>query len=503
MSKKFPAWIPPFVIVTILICLYGITASTRLTWANSGYDGGDFLAAILTGGIPHPTGYPTYLILGRLFQWVPVGDAYFRAVLLSFLPAAIAAALFGFWVNYVASDSVLPGLIAGLIWGMSPLLWSQSVIVEVYGLQALFTVLALWWITLLFRSDRNHTRLLIILALVFGAGIGNHVTIFFFLPIIIAGWVYWVRQTRRIKFGLLQIGAFILGGLVYIYLPIQAIKFPAVNWGNPQTMTGFLWEVTGRPYQSLWGNIPINNVIDRWLASATILGQQVGFIGLILGIIGSFHIYQSNRKISRVCFYTFFSYLIFAIGYNTADSTAYLIPAIMIFCGWIGFSLNAFTNITWKRISIAPAVALVVLIVLIIQTPQTMQSIDPQKGVSAAEYAEFALKQFPQDAIILTSTDVDSFPLWAYHFGYGFREDLSIIVLPLTQFEWYQQTLVHTYPTLQFPGASTTNTTNWGAQIGRLNENHILCQGVVKNMNKVDINFTCSNGKVIAFPGDQ
>ena len=45
--------------------------------------------------------------------------------------------------------------------------------------------------------------------------------------------------------------------------------------------------------------------------------------------------------------------------------------------------------------------------------------------------------------------------------------DLRIVVLSLTQFVWYQQTLVHTYPDLNFPTVYTQDLPNadWGQQI--------------------------------------
>src|SRR5690349_15544120 len=40
-----------------------------------------FCAAIL--GIPHPTGYPLYVLLGKLFTLLPVGDVAYRVNLSS------------------------------------------------------------------------------------------------------------------------------------------------------------------------------------------------------------------------------------------------------------------------------------------------------------------------------------------------------------------------------------------------------------------------------------
>ncbi|MCX7668608.1 MAG: DUF2723 domain-containing protein, partial [Anaerolineae bacterium] len=57
------------------LVLYLGTAAPDLTWAHDGADGGDLLAAALTHGVPHPTGYPTYQLLlsvaVRLFPAAP------------------------------------------------------------------------------------------------------------------------------------------------------------------------------------------------------------------------------------------------------------------------------------------------------------------------------------------------------------------------------------------------------------------------------------------------
>src|SRR3954454_23607172 len=43
-------------------------------------------------GIPHPTGYPLYVLLGKAFSLVPIGSLGFRAELLSAVAAAGSAA---------------------------------------------------------------------------------------------------------------------------------------------------------------------------------------------------------------------------------------------------------------------------------------------------------------------------------------------------------------------------------------------------------------------------
>ena len=183
-------------LVTISVAiLYLSVVQSRLSNANFGGDGGDFLAAILTRGIPHPTGYPTYTLLGVLFQFFPSGTPVFRGALESILTAALGAGLLTGWVGTLTgakSTAQLTGaVIAGSAWGVAPLLFSQAVIVEVHGLQSLITVLVLWWLTLNLQvGPGQNITILYILSFLVGLGIGNHVTIALYLPAALIALIY-------------------------------------------------------------------------------------------------------------------------------------------------------------------------------------------------------------------------------------------------------------------------------------------------------------------------
>ena len=51
--------------------VYVCTLAPTITWRNDGVDSGDLAAAVAVGGVPHPPGYPTYLILGEVFKLLP------------------------------------------------------------------------------------------------------------------------------------------------------------------------------------------------------------------------------------------------------------------------------------------------------------------------------------------------------------------------------------------------------------------------------------------------
>ncbi|MFZ0532236.1 MAG: DUF2723 domain-containing protein, partial [Anaerolineales bacterium] len=230
--------------------LYLSIAPSRLSNVNFGSDGGDLLAAILTRGIPHPTGYPTYILLGILFQYLPFSTPVFRGVLESLIPAALAAGLLTGWMGFVTGSKSAPHLgaavVTGTAWGVAPLLFSQAVIVEVHGLQSLILVLVLWWITInLQASSGTNKKWVLGLSFLVGLGCGNHVTIVLFAPAALAALIYSIHHSGSWKLVLAQLSLLLAGLLVYVYLPLRAHGNPPINWGNPQTWTGFLWEVTG------------------------------------------------------------------------------------------------------------------------------------------------------------------------------------------------------------------------------------------------------------------
>jgi hypothetical protein len=480
--------------------LYLSIASPRLTNANYGSDGGDLLASVLTLGIPHPSGYPSYVLLGSLFQLIPVSTPVFRAVLESLIPAALGAGLLTAWMAFVLGSSsastLIASVLAGISWGVAPLLFSQAVIVEVHGLQSLIVVLVLWWLTLnLDFKQASHNKWLLGTSFLVGLGIGNHLTIILFIPVVVLVLIYALRNSASRRLVLAQIALVLAGMLVYLYLPIRAHAYPAVNWGNPQTWSGFLWEVSADPYRGLFLSATPSLIIERLRSVASLLLGQFGALGLLAGVIGAIQFSLRVRWQRWILAWIFIAYLAFAIAYNTADSAGYLIPAFMVFAIWIGLAVPVLWNINWKRIPIGGLLTAVLAASILISIPATRSRLDPRTQDQPARYAEQFLQEAPGNALVYTSTDQDSFPLWYYHFGLHERPDLSIIVLPLTQFVWYQQTLMHNYPQLKFPVVSATDLPNadWGKQIAQLNPQLAVCNTRLSSESETGVIYQCSN----------
>src|SRR4029453_18109906 len=98
-----------------------------------GADGGDLITAAATGGIPHPTGYPLYVLLARFFQLLPVGTLAFRTNLMSALLTALSAGLiYSILSVHVATSqpprSWMGPLAGGFALSLGPLALSPAVI---------------------------------------------------------------------------------------------------------------------------------------------------------------------------------------------------------------------------------------------------------------------------------------------------------------------------------------------------------------------------------------
>jgi hypothetical protein len=435
--------------------LYELTAPLLLSSANYGADGGDYLAAVLTKGVPHPTGYPLYLLLSDIVQRIFRGGFVWRQVHASILPAAICVGIV-FWLvlsllkSQTNTVRLTSAVIASVTLSISPLFWGQAVTIEVYALNALMVVLGLFWVEIVFSLKENPSNsakiLVICLAWICGLGLGNHRTFLLIYPLVGIG-IYTLFRVRQLKWtAILSSVGWISGILPYLILPIRAAAHPPVNWGDASTWQGFVWLVSGGDYYKLLFGIALQEYPARFLAWSRLLLDQFGVIGLLIGLLG-----LSSEKIGNrwkwMLGYIFCAYTLFALGYKTNDSLVYLLPAMIVFAIWIGWGINEAWQLKWRGIRIGIILSFLLILQLGIMLPGRIKAITFQTG-DLAQYAETTLNNSEQDEIIFPETDGETFALWYYQYGLGVRPDVKIISKGLLQYQWYREQLKITYPDL-------------------------------------------------------
>jgi hypothetical protein len=474
--KAFLRYFPPGLLAISLMIVFITTLAPGLTWANGGSDGGDLITAAATGGIAHPTGYPLYLLLARLFQLLPIGSLAFRTNLMSAMATALAAALVCRLVTRSSSGSSEvqywpAGMAAGYAFGLAPLIWSQAVITEVYALQAFLVVLILYLYgsaTPRPASGAEQSRLSSWRGLALGLAMGNQVTSIFLLPVaLLLGSIQgqpepdgtpqaersWSRTLKLDAASLRrQLAWFVLGLSLYLIIPIRALSNPSVNWGNAVTPERFWWLVSGQLYQSYYLGLTLTELWERIQAWAALLLQQFGFPGVVLGLIGLF-LFGTRSRLYILTAWTASIFTAFAIFYRSADSYVYLMPVFLSFAIWIGLGIVGLAHQFAQRSSILRfGLALLLIGYFVARSVTQVSEVDASQDLRAESFGREILSAAPENAMIFAKGDRAVFTLWYYHFALSERPDLAVMASDLLHFDWYQENLQSTYPSLEVPG---------------------------------------------------
>ena len=127
------------VAAAIAAFVYGLTLSPSVGAGDSG----ELILAAHSLGIPHPPGYPLWLLLARCADLLPWGTIAFRVNALSTLLCAAAVGLF-YLLAARCGLNRFGRIAATLVFGGSTLVWDSAVQAEVYSLATvLFLALAL------------------------------------------------------------------------------------------------------------------------------------------------------------------------------------------------------------------------------------------------------------------------------------------------------------------------------------------------------------------------
>jgi hypothetical protein len=266
----------------VLLMVYGATMAPSLTWAHHGADGGDLVTAVAQGSIPHPPGFPTYLLLGSFFVRLPWRNPAWRLNLMSAVLAAAAGGLTALAVRTLlrsgpreqrpataghhrsTTRNLQSAICAGLALGLAPLFWSQALIAEVYAPTAFFAALA---IVLALRGGPAWA-----LGLAWGAGMGAHPTLFFLAPLV--AWGVWRDGQGRMR-RLVQASLLALLGWGTMYGPVlltgSSVPSP---WGDVSTLAGWWALVSARLYHGYLFGLPLVTWPQRLLAWTNLLIRQ-------------------------------------------------------------------------------------------------------------------------------------------------------------------------------------------------------------------------------------
>jgi transmembrane protein TMEM260 (protein O-mannosyltransferase) len=387
-------------------------------------------------GTAHPTGFPTYVLLGWVVNVLltPFGEPALRMNLFAALSVAVAAAVTVDLVRAL-TRSVPLGMMAGIGLALTSIVWDIGTHAEAHALHLAFV--AILFRLLLAWEDGRRDRTLVAAAIVFGLAAGNHSLILLLGPPI-ALYVLAVDPEilRRPRFIAGCSAALVLTVvLIYLELPLRAglLRTPGtLVYGRPDTWDGFWYialaeqfrgSVVG-PFDDLPGKV--GALVDRTVVAFGPLAALLPVAFGVTAIRRPSYALLSGTAVVITCF--------FAASYVNALIERYYLGPVLIGWTWVamlGEGLATLVGISIKgqrrpdRV-IATALTVLLLVPTVATAPSRLERLDRSGDVGARQWVDHALQVMQPNAVIVSWWSYST-PLWYAQLVEDRRPDIDII----------------------------------------------------------------------------
>ena len=463
LSRK-PLLIPP-VVLLVFLGIFLWTAAPSVFFGDSG----ELQTVALRGGVAHPTGYPTFVLLGQIFGRIPGGDPARRITAMSaFFAAASVCVLFLVLKRYVLSTgTALAGAVA---YGFSFTFWWSAIRAEVYTL-SIFLFLSSLWLTL---HALERTTLLRASAAAAALGLtmtGHHA----FAPaVLVLGLVLAFNRptgTRRAVYWPVLAASFIAGLAPYAYCiwadssgcPMNYLRY-SIELSSGQY--GLTEETFADPFRRLFWLVRGGNAASIKLFDPAELARtsaqlfitqfiyQFGIVALPVFVIGIIHLLRHRNKKAWILFGTILTAAVFTIVFGDRRMVSIFAMPITIFVATaISFGLLVLSRRFFgdgRRLSPREALIAVLFVAAMIATPHLIRSswdgsasikksmkvlVEAEPDITTIipnlrnyteprDFAERVLSLVPRDALVVGLWDIMA--LFYLHHVEGMRPDITL-----------------------------------------------------------------------------
>jgi hypothetical protein len=527
-------WALATFVLALLVYLLTLAPTTAF------WDASEYIAAARVVGIPHPPGNPLFVVLAHAFGLLPLAESY--AVRINLFAAVTSAGAAGFWFlvaerwlrgivpnRWARYGAAMGGALVG---ATSWTVWNQSVVNEKVYTVSLLSIALVMWLVVRWGDDEpgpHRDRWLVLIAYVLALTATNHLMGFLAVPALgiyvlwtdwrvavrpwaivtfyalllavtgkwldmfigdgptgpvlilltlgVAGYALW----RSPKDPLVYLGvlAVVVGiSLNYLWLPLRAAQYPAINEGEPvglfsQALQDVLNRVQyGKPEltqrQASFGG----QLANFWQYFSWQFARGWGrFAGVatalfaVLGLSGLWALWKTDRRaglaaaaLLGVLTLGLVFYMNFKYGYSqypdqpslareVRERDYFFMGSFSAFGVFIALGLGALMrgivdflrdrgtpNSRWAVASLALAPALVPLLA-------NRASASRSGETMARDFAYDILQSVEPYGILITAGDNDTFPLWYAQEVEGIRRDVTLANLSLMNTEWHLRQL--------------------------------------------------------------
>ena len=188
-----------WLVFLVATAVYALTVEPTASF----WDSGEYIATSYTLGVPHAPGAPFYLLVGRLFSFLSLGNPLRVAYWINMLSVLCSSftILFLFWSITLLGKKLLKvtdgnetrssvfllisgALVGALTFTFSDSFWFSAVETELYAMASLFTAVC-FWAMLRWEAQRDVAtaqRWLIFIAYLLGLSVGVHLLALLVIP---------------------------------------------------------------------------------------------------------------------------------------------------------------------------------------------------------------------------------------------------------------------------------------------------------------------------------
>lgn len=395
----------------VAFAVYLRTLAPTVMW----YDMGEFATGAYVLGIAHNTGYPLYMLLGKLFTLLPVGDIAYRTNLMSAFFGALTVVMVYLTVFKLAGRRG-PALVSALTIAFSSTLWSNATWAESYDLNAFLTILLVYLMLAWTRSGREATLRSAILTL--GLSLGNHRLILVMVPAML--YMIWERGRRRtterpLRCWLVLTGFFLLGFAVNLYLPLRAAQKPVLNWGDPSDLSRFLTMITTGYGRAFVNPFESTGRLGFWAALLILFpSHEFTIAGLVVAVLGGFQLMRRERTIFVATILVIAATAALIAVYGIHNIFNYFQPIYLMLAVWLGAGAEqiirrAESGLAQVRAGVdllTPGWRSMLATVILLGVPAVLlvrnfPQLDRSQRREAADFADYVLSHFGPGTEIL------------------------------------------------------------------------------------------------------
>ncbi len=412
-----------------------------------------------TLSIFHPTGFPTYTLVGWLWSRLPIGEVVaWRMNLLSGVSVAAAAALVVLIVGQLAEERhrvtvAAAAGIGGLAFAFASEPWRNAVRADVHALHIGMAALLVWllvsWASARHRGSPRADRWLLVASLTFGLGMGNH-PLTGLMAFGIGAWVVIVdpRIWRRWRVILACAALVAIGLAVYAYIPIRALTppEPPLFYARPTTFERFRYLVFAEQFRDLFRpfDAPLADLGFKWADAERVLERQFVGPGWLVAAVGAAVMVVRRPGALVLLGLLAVGNVLYSMNFRDGDIDRYYLLTALVGAVLLGVALGAVggaagrafadasrrtLGIVGRRRAAIGAVALVMLLaallpfaslVMLYRERDRSNDRDAERWVAAVHQA------LPRDAVIISWWSYST-PLWYHRWIEGERPDVKII----------------------------------------------------------------------------